>query len=67
MITQKYILYEIFIQDDNGKRDTKDMALLYMLAQNGHHGSEYASHQMNSILPLLLLNKVFDFGEEANA
>ena len=29
-----------------------------MLAQNGHHGSEYASHQMNSILPLLLLNKV---------
>jgi len=33
------------------------MALLYMLAQNGHHGSEYASHQMNSILPLLVLNK----------
>ena len=33
------------------------MALLYILAQNGHHGSEYASHQMNSILPLLVLNK----------
>ena len=50
-------LYEIVIKDDNGKRDTQDMALLYMLAQNGHHGSEYASHQMNSILPLLVLNK----------
>ena len=36
------------------------MALMFMLAQNGAHGSEYAEHQMSSILPLLLLNKRSD-------
>ena len=33
---------------------------MLMLAQNGHHGSEYAQGQMNSLLPLIILNKKGD-------